>query len=151
MAILYDESSRVFRLDTDVSSYAIQIYEHGYLAHLYYGPRVTDTAALARYMCRGWFDSFSPRNPHMDNMEHVQFSLDFTPQEYPCTGSGDSRASALQVRAPEGNVVTESYVPGRIINLGVKEDRLNFGLMTEGIRCQERWQRMECWWHWLFC
>ncbi|WP_322175848.1 alpha-galactosidase [Acutalibacter caecimuris] len=115
MAILYDESSRVFRLDTDVSSYAIQIYEHGYLAHLYYGPRVTDTAALARYMCRGWFDSFSPRNPHMDNMEHVQFSLDFTPQEYPCTGSGDSRASALQVRAPEGNVVTDlRYVAHRI-------------------------------------
>lgn len=115
MPILYDAESRIFRLDTDVSTYAFMIYEEGYLVHLYYGPRVPDTAALARYMCRGWFDSFSPRNPKMDDFGHIQFSLDFTPQEYSVSGSGDFRASALQVRSPAGDCVTDlRYVSHRI-------------------------------------
>lgn len=107
MPILFDPASRVFRLDTDVSTYAMMIYEENYLVHLYYGAKVPDAAPLAKLMTRGWFDSFSPRNPKMDDPDHVQFSLDFTPQEFPGFGAGDSRASAVEVCGPAGDFVTD--------------------------------------------
>ncbi len=107
MPILFDPASRVFRLDTDVSTYAMMIYEENYLVHLYYGAKVPDAAPLAKLMTRGWFDSFSPRNLKMDDPDHVQFSLDFTPQEFPGFGAGDSRASAVEVCGPAGDFVTD--------------------------------------------
>lgn len=112
MSIYFDPATRIFKLDTDVSTYAFMAYQEGYLVHLYYGPKIPDTD-LAPLMYRGWYDSLSPRNPKVDD---PRFSLDFIPQEVPGNGSGDFRFSAVEVRAPHGDTVTDlRYVGHRII------------------------------------
>ena len=62
MSIQFDPKTNIFKLDTDVSTYAFMAYEQGYLVHLYYGPKVPDED-LSHLMYRGWYDSLSPRNP----------------------------------------------------------------------------------------
>ena len=77
MAILYDESSRLFHLRTDDTSYALQI-ARGYLAHVYWGARVRGLRPdrLLEFRARA---SFSPTTIP----EEPAFSLDTMPQEYP--------------------------------------------------------------------
>lgn len=113
MPITFDPSSRIFKLDTPHSSYAFLIYPEDYLVHLYYGPRVPDTAPLASLMDRGSYDSFSPRNPAL--IEDRAFSLDFIPQEFPGSGCGDYRIPAVEVRSPAGDTVTDfRYVSHKV-------------------------------------
>ena len=40
MAIVFNEQSKTFKLDTSISSYIIKIYEGGYLLNLYYGRKI---------------------------------------------------------------------------------------------------------------
>ncbi len=118
MPITFDPSSRIFKLDTDSSTYAFLVHDEGYLVHLYYGPKVPDTAALAPLMYRGWYDSLSPRNPHVSDR---RFSLDFIPQECPGSSNGDFRISALEVRSPAGDTVTDLRYTGHRIFPGKPE------------------------------
>ncbi len=112
MPITFDPTSRLFKLDTDCSTYAFMVYEENYLVHLYYGPKIPDTS-LSHLMYRGWNDSFGPHNPQVQD---PRFSLAFMPQEYSCANSGDYRASAFEVRGPAGDTVTDlRYVSHRII------------------------------------
>ena len=53
MSIQFDQKTNIFKLDTDVSTYAFMAYEQGYLVHLYYGPKVPDED-LSHLMYRGW-------------------------------------------------------------------------------------------------
>lgn len=112
MPISFYEESRLFKLDTQNSTYAFTVLEGGYLCHLYYGAKLPDTD-LDYLRGRGWFDSLSPRPA---GREDLDFSLDIVPLEYPAEGSGDFRISALAVRGPAGNNVTDiRYVSHRII------------------------------------
>ena len=63
MPIKFDPKTNIFKLDTDVSTYAFMVYEQGYLVHLYYGPKVPDTD-LSHLMYRGWYDSLSSGEQH---------------------------------------------------------------------------------------
>ena len=36
MAITFDQQHRVFKLDTNLSTYAFMVYRENYLVHLYY-------------------------------------------------------------------------------------------------------------------
>lgn len=111
MPITFDEKSKVFKLDTKNSTYALMIFDGGYLCHLYYGAKVPDTD-LRYLVYRGWFDSLSPWAP---GVEDPRFSLDINPFEYPANGSGDFRISALSVRGKDGNTVTDlRYVSHKI-------------------------------------
>lgn len=103
MPITYDSASRIFKLDAASSTYAFMVHEEGYLVHLYYGPKVLDRN-LSHLMYRGWYDSLSPRNP---KVKDPRFSLDFIPQECPGSSNGDFRISALEVRGPSGDTVTD--------------------------------------------
>ena len=44
MPITYDPQHRLFKLDTNLSTYAFMVYEENYLVPLSYGPNITDTA-----------------------------------------------------------------------------------------------------------
>lgn len=111
MPISFDPVSRIFKLDTKSSTYALMVYQENYLVHLHYGPKIPDTD-LAHLMYRDWYDSFLPHNPHIDDN---RFSLELTPMEYPCANSGDCRIPALEVRSPAGDTVTDlRYVSHRI-------------------------------------
>ena len=43
MAITFDQQHRVFKLDTNLSTYAFMVYRENYLVHLYYGAKIPDT------------------------------------------------------------------------------------------------------------
>lgn len=103
MSIVFDSEKRIFKLDTATSSYVIEIYEQGYLAHLYYGKKIPDTN-LSAFKFRSPFASFSPNNINIDNWK---FSPDVCPLEYQGEGSGDFRISAVAIRNADGNNVTD--------------------------------------------
>lgn len=117
MSIQFDQKTNIFKLDTDVSTYAFMAYEQGYLVHLYYGPKVPDED-LSHLMYRGWYDSLSPRNPKVQDR---RFSLDSIPQELPGNSTGDFRISAIEAQATAGDCVTDLRYMGHRIYPGKPE------------------------------
>ena len=88
MPIHFDAVKRCFSLDTDHSSYQFLADSHGFLLHLYYGPRAAGCADyLLTYADRGF--SGSPYDCGLDRT----YSLDTLPQEFPFQGSGDFRSA----------------------------------------------------------
>lgn len=110
--ILIDEEKKMFHLRGKNTSYVMQVLEGGYLAHLYWGKRVTAYRQSNRiiYMDRG----FSPNPPNKDST----FSLDTIPQEYPGYGNGDFRTPAYQVEDVNGH---------RLCDLRYKDYRVTQG------------------------
>nr|WP_285858087.1 alpha-galactosidase [Paenibacillus lautus] len=100
----------IFHLQSDQSSYVIELVRGVYPAHAYWGRRIRDNRVLGLLERRGRA-SFSP-TPFR---EDASFSLDSLPQEYPGYGSGDFRQPAYQVQLANGTTVTEAeYVRHRI-------------------------------------
>ena len=111
MPVIFDEERKIFKLDTAGSSYIFEIYEQGYLVHLYYGAKIPDTNVGA-FIDKGFFASECPMNINIDN---PRFSPDTAPLEFSGEGSGDLRASAIAVRNTDGNNVTDMrYVSHKI-------------------------------------
>lgn len=110
MSIHFHEDLGVFHLQSDRSSYVIELVRGVYPAHAYWGRRIRDNRALGLLERRGRA-SFSP-SPFR---EDASFSLDSLPQEYPGYGSGDFRQPAYQVQLANGTTVNEAeYVRHRI-------------------------------------
>lgn len=97
MSIQYEKEKGLIRLNTRSSTYAMQLLPGGYLAHLYYGPRVgaDDLRYLIRYVDR-------PQAPNPPGSEDRIFSLNILPQEYPGFGCGDYRSAAVNCRGADG-------------------------------------------------
>ncbi|USB34331.1 alpha-galactosidase [Paenibacillus sp. YPG26] len=109
MSIQFDTSRQIFHLQTDNTSYVIQIVR-GYAAQLYWGKRIRSisSASSLRYVDR----SFSPNIDPDD----AAFSLDVLPQEYPAYGHTDFRNPAYQIQLENGTTVTDlKYNTHRII------------------------------------
>ena len=112
MAITFDASKKIFKLDTVSTSYAFAVHSEGYLLHLYYGAYLPDNNLLSM-LDRGMFASFSSDNP---NCIASGFSPDVQPSEYSVNGTGDFRVSALQIRNRNGDISTDvRYVSHRIL------------------------------------
>lgn len=99
MAIIFNDKTRVFTLQTRESAYQMKIGDHGVLLHLYFGKRIPDTdlSYLIVQMDRGF--SGNPAEAELDRT----FSLDTLPQEYSCFGTGDYRNSCLHVINADGS------------------------------------------------
>ncbi|MDR2524779.1 MAG: alpha-galactosidase [Oscillospiraceae bacterium] len=96
MPILYNEQTRILKLDAGDSTYAMHISDAGYLFHIYYGGHISDTD-LEHLEIHGGGASFSPSPadaPHL--------SLDTALQEYPTAGTGDFRRPCLGVMEENG-------------------------------------------------
>lgn len=113
--IRFDEKNKVFLLDTENTSYGIAIVEDRYIEHLYYGTRLEDTDI--RYLLR---EDEAPFTPSVNKRETGAF-LDFAPMEYPETGMGDYRESALSVRSMQGHRASELCYEGYEIVAGKPE------------------------------
>ena len=97
MSILYDEATRIFHLQTEHSSYQMQVGPYGSLLHLYYGPRVEDGLGhLYTPKERGF--SGNPADTGNDRT----FSFDTAPQEYSCFGGADYRTACLEAVSAQG-------------------------------------------------
>ena len=101
MGIIYDASQKVFQLNTKNSTYLIQISKGGFLLHLYYGapiPQITDFSDRQVHLPTSSISAVSPSGG---------FTLDTAALEYPCNGTGDFRASALQIKGVNGSAATD--------------------------------------------
>ena len=97
MPVCFDAASGVLSLHTDHTTYQLAIRHRGLLLHTWYGPRVTDDMSYAiPYADRGF--SGNPADAEDDRT----VSCDTLPQEYPCEGSGDFRATAFGLRDQGG-------------------------------------------------
>lgn len=113
MAIIFDESKKIFTLVTKNSSYQMIVGEYGFLLHLYYGEKIVDTdlSYLLQFADRGF--SGNPYETHRDK----SFSLDCLMQEYSVLGNGDYRTSCLQIINADGsNAVDLRYKSHKIYN-----------------------------------
>jgi len=78
MGIYFEQERRIIGLNTDHTTYQMQIDENGYLLHLYYGALVG--SCPMDYMQFYSDCGFSPNPYHLQ--ERRDFSLDNIPQEY---------------------------------------------------------------------
>lgn len=110
MKISYNEDSRVFKLDTEHTSYCIGIVDDdNFVGHIYYGRKLTEDnlSYLMRTM-------EAPFVPSQNNRDRTSF-LDTFPMEYTGNGLGDYREGTLEVRTADGHTgVALSYVSHRI-------------------------------------
>ena len=93
MAVRYDAETKTFILETKNSSYLMTVNRYGKLLNIYYGERIPDTDLnyLLTFQDRG----FSP-NPNEAGNDRT-FSLDFLPQEFSTSRSGDYRTPSLEM------------------------------------------------------
>lgn len=97
MAIIFNETEKIFSIHTKNSTYQMKVDAYGFLLHLYYGRRTNGTADyLLTYADRGFSG-----NPY-DAGQDRTYSLDALPQEFPCRGNGDFRSPALDVKDEGG-------------------------------------------------
>ena len=104
--IRFDERNKVFLLNTENTSYAIAIVDDRYVEHLYYGAKLEETNL--RYLLREDEAPFTP----LTNKRETGAFLDCAPMEYPETGMGDYRESALCIRNVRGHRASELCYKG---------------------------------------
>ena len=105
-------SKKIFKLDTDETSYLIGIGPEGRLGHIYYGAGLT--AAGGSYVLR--MDEF-PYSPDVDPKEKVSF-LGYYPFEYPTGGVGDFRPSCVEISNALGQRGCELFYDSNVIESG---------------------------------
>lgn len=111
MAVQFNEDKKIFRLDTEKSTYLMGLTPEGYLGHIYYGDRLYQAAE--NYMLRM---EEPPYTPSVNKREKSSF-LDSFPMEYPTGGIGDYRESCLNMRNEAGQMGCEiHYVSHEIYN-----------------------------------
>ena len=96
MGILFDKQQRIFKLDTERTSYLIGLTPEGYAGHIYYGKKLSRPCGTAALRL-----AEPPFHPAVNGREKAAF-LDSFPTEYPTGGVGDYRQSCLDVRCAGG-------------------------------------------------
>lgn len=111
MGISFNETTKIFHLQSKNTSYVFGIVKNGQLAHLYWGKKVNEYNGSNEFIFAE--RSFSP-NPDPENYD-ASFSLDTLPQEYPGYGNSDFRNPAYQVQLENGTTITDfRYVSHKI-------------------------------------
>lgn len=114
MSVTFNEEKKIFRLDTEKSTYVMGVSPEGFLGHIYYGDRLFMEAD--NYLLRM---EEPPYTPSVNKREKSAF-LDFFPMEYPTVGIGDYRESCLNIRNAAGNMGCELHYTGHEIYKGKK-------------------------------
>lgn len=113
MAIQFISATKIFKLDTNKTSYILQVNGYGYLLHHYYGAYIPDSEMDYLGYTVG-HSSFSPSVPCWKSGEPY-FSKDVSRMEYSCNGCGDFRGSALSIIRSTGTADTDiKYVSHKI-------------------------------------
>lgn len=116
MGIHYNDNQKMFHLQSEKSSYIIQIINGELPAHVYWGPKLAgvDFQHTLQMVERC---SFSPTH----SLEDKSISLDTLPCEFPSYGNGDFREPALEVQLVDGTTVTNFRYKSHSINTGKPE------------------------------
>lgn len=113
MAVLYNDTEKIFSLNTKNTTYQMKVDSYGYLLHLYYGKSINSSMEyMLLYFDRSGFSG----NPYIVGNDRT-YSLDVLPQEFPVQGTGDYRSVALVVREETGCCDCDLHYKGhRIID-----------------------------------
>ena len=113
MAIIYDSVKKLFTLNTENTTYQMQIDRFGILQHLYYGAKLQgDTDYLVQYVDRGWGGAIA------DTGSDRSYTLESLPREYPGIGMGDFRNYALSVMDENGTECCDLRYVGHTVTEG---------------------------------
>lgn len=111
MNIHFDEQNRIFKIDTERSSYVIAVVdEEGFLGHVYYGPYIRDTDIAYRLR----LDSY-PFLPSGNGRDRGSF-LEAFPHEFPGDDVGDFRESAIGITDAEGHHAVQFFYDSYVIH-----------------------------------
>ena len=114
MPIIFDSEKRIFKLDTNESSYIMGVSDHGLLVHYYYGATVGDIDLS--YLANRWGLSGIQAKPHY-SVAGDMLNLETKPLEYSTFGTADYRPTALKIKAASGQSATGiTYVSHKIYN-----------------------------------
>lgn len=98
MNITFLEKDRVFKIDTENTSYVMGIVDgEGFLGHLYYGDKLDDTDAS--YLLK----TIEPQYTPSTNMRDRSSFLDRFPFEYSSNNVGDYRKSSIEITDSNGH------------------------------------------------
>ena len=98
MNITFLEKDRVFKIDTENTSYVMGIVDgEGFLGHLYYGDKLDDTDAS--YLLK----TIEPQYTPSTNMRDRSSFLDRFPFEYSSNNVGDYRKSSIEITDGNGH------------------------------------------------
>ncbi|WP_026881180.1 alpha-galactosidase [Clostridium akagii] len=105
MSISYNEREKIIHLQTNKTSYVLQITETGHLAHIYWGRKV-DTLN---------FNNKSIIASSSYDILDKELNYDVIPQEYPAYGNSDFRNPAFHVQLENGSTICDlAYVSHKI-------------------------------------
>ena len=101
MSITYLSQEKRFLLETNHSSYIMELAHHDFLSHVYWGKKITNYHGSNKilYRDRGFCPNINPSDR--------TFSLDTLPQEYPQYGNGDYRPCAYQVKNEQNETFSD--------------------------------------------
>lgn len=112
MNISYNETYKVFSIETETSGYYIGIVDtEQFVGHIHYGKKLDNTENLTTFLRI----AEPPKVPSQNERDRLSF-YDSFPWEYPCGGIGDFRESALNVKNALGqSAVCLSYKSHEIV------------------------------------
>lgn len=102
--IIFDEKEKIFKIDTENTSYVMGVIDEKYLVHIYYGKKLSGTHLA--YLLD--MDKEELSEIHINYGEKSSF-LDRLPMEYPTSGMGDFRQSCIEVAEDIGKYGVELY------------------------------------------
>ncbi len=112
MAITFSEEKKIFKLDTQNTTYMIGLTKEGYVGHVYYGEKLKNADGF--YLLRTEEGPFTPETNDRDKCSF----LDVFPMEYPTGGIGDFRESCLNVRDENGCMGSELFFDSYAVKTG---------------------------------
>ncbi len=121
MPVYYNEQMHTFQLDSKTSSYVIGVYpDHfNFIQHMYYGAKIPQGENLRCFQFHGWQASFMPENKAIYDLDPPDtFYAGVNLMEYPTSGAGDFRDTALAIENKDGNTVTDIRYTGYKIYRG---------------------------------
>lgn len=138
MKIQYIEKHRLFKIDTENTSYIMGVVdEEGFLGHVYFGQKLPDEDVS--YLLRIFEGPFTPEKNERDRLSFY----DSFPFEYPTHGIGDFRESALRIEDGEGHysnkLIYRSHeiykgkkgLPGMPATWGNEQDTVSLEIVLE--------------------
>jgi alpha-galactosidase len=102
--ITFNEQERVFRLDTNESTYLFMIDEQGHLEHLYYGPTISDVINSESIRYKYDFELGSSTSYSKDTKSVM---LNVKLLEVSTYGKGDYREPTIHLEMNDGNRTTD--------------------------------------------
>ncbi|BCJ98145.1 alpha-galactosidase [Anaerocolumna chitinilytica] len=101
MSIQFEEKSKSFILQTENSTYVIQLLREKFLSHVYWGAKIKEPVveAMIKSAGRASFNATTDGDR--------EFSLDTMPNEYPAYGNSDLRMPAYQLQLENGSRITD--------------------------------------------